>query len=117
MACLDHVRPPQGNGQVKRLNRTLLQMLKTLTNKQKTNWKDSFNMLIYAYNCTQCEVTGFAPFYLLFGRYPRLTIDLLFGLTSESGKTDHQTNMEKWKMHMQQAYKADMQENAKSNLR
>lgn len=92
---------PQGNGQVERFNRTLLQMLKTLTDKQKTNWKDSLNKLIYAYNCTRCEVTGFSPFYLLFGRSPRLPIDLLFGLTSETGTLDHQTYMEKWRREMQ----------------
>lgn len=74
-------------------------MSKTLTNKQKTNWKESLNKLTYAYNCTRCEVTDFSPFYLLFGRSPRLPIDLLFGLTSETGKADHQTYGE-----MQEAY-------------
>ena len=105
---------PQGNGQVERFNRTLLQMLKTLTNKQKTNWKDSLNKLLYAYNCTRCEVTGFSPFYLLFGRSPRLPIDLLFGITSETGKADHRTYMEKWKREMQEAY-GIVQENAKKS--
>lgn len=102
----------QGNGQVERFNRTLLQMLKTLTDKQKTNWKESLNKLIYAYNCTRCEVTGFSPFYLLFGRSPRLPIDLLFSLTSETGKMDHQTYMEKWRQEMQEAYDI-VRENAK----
>lgn len=37
---------PQGNGQVERFNRTLLQMLKTLTEKQKSNWNASLNKLI-----------------------------------------------------------------------
>lgn len=95
---------PQGNGQVERFNRTLLQMLKTLTDKQKTNWKESLNKLICAYNSTRCEVTGFSPFDLLFGRSPRLPIDPLFGLTSETGKADHRTYMEKWKKEMQEAY-------------
>lgn len=80
---------PQGNGQVERFNQTLLQMLKTLTEKQKANWKESLNKLIFAYNTTRCEVTGFSPFYLLFGRSPRLPVDLLFGLTPETEPTDH----------------------------
>lgn len=95
---------PQGNGQVERLNRTLLQMLRTLTEKQKSDWRESLPKLIYAYNSTRSEVTGFSPFYLLFGRSPRLPVDLLFGLTPETGTADHREYMKKWKQQMQEAY-------------
>ena len=105
---------PHGNGQVEQFNRTLLQMLKTLTDKQKTNWKESLSKLMYAYNCTRSEVTGFSPFYLLFGRSPRLPIDLLFGLASETGTADQQTYMEKWRREMQEAYEI-VQENVKKS--
>lgn len=95
---------PQGNGQVERLNRTLLQMLRTLTERQKSDWRESLPKLIYAYNSTRCEVTGFSPFYLLFGRSQRLPVDLLFGLTPEAGTADHQEYMRRWKEQMQEAY-------------
>lgn len=94
---------PQGNGQVERFNRTLLQMLKTLTEQQKTNWKGSLNKLIFAYNSTRCEVTGFSPFYLLFGRSPRLPVDLLFSLTSGTGTTDYKEYVKRWRQEMQEA--------------
>ena len=79
-------------------------MLKTLTEKQKANWRESLPKLIYAYNSTRCEVTGFSPFYLLFGRSPRLPVDLLFGLNPETGTPDHKEYMKKWKRQMQEAY-------------
>ncbi len=79
-------------------------MLKTLTEKEKTNWKGSLNKLIHAYNCTKSEATGFSPFYLLFGRSPRLPVDIMFCFDSESGNTDRKTYVEKWKQEMQQVY-------------
>lgn len=49
-------------------------------------------------------MTGFSPFYLLFGRSPRLPVDIMFGLDSESGNSDHKTYVEKWRQETQQAY-------------
>ncbi|KAL7883023.1 hypothetical protein SRHO_G00006810 [Serrasalmus rhombeus] len=105
---------PQGNGQVEHFNRTLLQMLKALTEREKSNWKNLLNKLVYAYNCTRSEVTGFSPFFLLYGRPPRLPSDLLFRLTPESGTSDHQEYMRRWKSGMQEAYEVT-QENAKKS--
>lgn len=95
---------PMGTGQVERMNRTLLQMLKTLSETQKSNWKESLNKLLYAYNCTHCEVTGYSPFFLLYGRSPRLPIDMLFGLFAESDFSDQRDYVEKWRQGMEEAY-------------
>ena len=58
----------------------LLNMLGTLTPEQKKDWKSHVSAMAYAYNCTRNAVTGFSPYYLLFGREPRLPVDVEFGL-------------------------------------
>ena len=80
---------PKGNGQVERFNQTLLQMLGTLEPTQKSDWKSYVLPLMHAYNATRHDTTGFSPFYLMFGRHPRLALDAFLGLepSAESGRT------------------------------
>ena len=103
-----HTTPyhPQGNGQVERFNRTLLSMLRTLTDEQKHDWKQHVNKVVHAYNNTRHETTGFSPHYLLFGRSPRLPVDLAFGLsTSPPNSTQNQNEyVTRWKERMTEAY-------------
>jgi len=72
---------PQGNGACEKFNSTLLGLLGTLAEDKKIRWKEYLNTLVFAYNCTPHQTTGFAPYELLFGRIPRLPIDFEFGLT------------------------------------
>lgn len=69
---------PEGNGQCERLNRTIINMLKSIPEDEKKRWKDHLSKLMFAYNCTINKTTQFSPFFLLFGREPRLPIDDVF---------------------------------------
>ena len=76
---------PEGNGITERYNRTLISMLKSLEPAKKVNWKAHLAPLCHAYNCTKHESTGYSPFYLMFGRAPRLPIDVFLGVPEETG--------------------------------
>uniref|UniRef100_A0A3B3SUP7 Integrase catalytic domain-containing protein n=1 Tax=Paramormyrops kingsleyae TaxID=1676925 RepID=A0A3B3SUP7_9TELE len=76
-----HTTPyhPMGNGCVERFNRTLGNMIRALTPDEKKDWPRRLQAITFMYNCTVHETTGYAPFYLMYGRIPRLPVDVLFG--------------------------------------
>ena len=95
---------PQGNGQVERFNRTLLDMLRTLPENEKSRWKDHVSKVVHAYNCTRNDTTGFSPFYLLFGPHPRLPIDLISQTQTPSTKQEYPQYVKHWRAAMEEAY-------------
>ena len=83
-----HTTPyhPMGNGQVERFNSTLLKMLGTLEESSKSDWKSHVAPMVHAYNVTIHKSTGHSPYFLMFGRHPKLAIDAMLGLTANDDK-------------------------------
>ncbi|GFS20469.1 Pol polyprotein [Elysia marginata] len=78
---------PMGNGACERLNQTLIRMVGTLPDDKKKNWQQHVQGLVFAYNATPHESTGFSPHFLMYGRAPRLTVDGMFPIPAQP-KTD-----------------------------
>ena len=81
----------QTNGQVERINQTIICMIGKLEQDKKACWSKHLPELLLAYNATHSTVTGYSPYYLLFGRRSRIPVDYLFPTLHDS---PHQTKME-----------------------
>uniref|UniRef100_A0A8C8DED1 Gypsy retrotransposon integrase-like protein 1 n=1 Tax=Oryzias sinensis TaxID=183150 RepID=A0A8C8DED1_9TELE len=96
---------PRGNP-VERFNRTLLNMLGTLKTENKPRWSEFVKPLVHAYNCTKHDTTGFSPYELMFGRQPKLPIDLVFNISGDQQhQRSHSQYVETLKHHLQESYK------------
>ena len=92
----------QTNGQVERMNQTIIHMISKLEEDRKACWSEHLPELLFAYNATRSAVTGYSPYYLLFGRRPRIPVDYLFPTLRDS---PHQTKMEVSVVAMQKRLK------------
>ena len=69
---------PQTNGSAERVHQTLQHMIGKLDPEKRKKWSAHIGSIIIAYNSTRSLVTGYSPYYLMFGQKPQLPIDLLF---------------------------------------
>ena len=76
---------PQINGSAERVHQTLQCMIGKLNPEKRRKWLAHIGSIIIAYNSTRSLVTGYSPYYLMFGHRSQLPIDLLFPM--------HQTQM------------------------
>ena len=79
-------------------------MMRSLADDEKSRWPKYAQKLAHAYNCTRNDATGFSPFKLLFGRNPRLPIDLLFEQLNQPEKKNYTKFVSDWKDSMQEVY-------------
>ena len=92
----------QHNGQVERMNQTIIRMISKLEEDKKACWSEHLPELLLAYNATCSAVTRYSPYYLLFGRRSRIPVDYLFPTLHDS---PHQTKKEVSVVAMQKRLK------------
>ena len=92
----------QTNGQVERMNQTIIRMIGKLEEDKKARWSEHLPEMLSAYNGTRSAVTGYSPYFLLFGRKSRMPVDCLFPTLHDS---PHQAKLEVSVVTMQKRLK------------
>ena len=73
---------PQSDGLVERLNRTILGILSKYVDDHPNDWDMYLDTVLAAYRTSVHNSTGFSPFQLIYGRQPRLPVDVALGSNS-----------------------------------
>ena len=107
---------PQYNGQCEHFNSTLISMIGTLPINAKVRWQKQVPPLVHAYTCSHSNMTGFSPYYLMYGRQPMLPTDVEFGVrTPDIVASTSQEYIQKLQKSLKWAYKI-AQETSKKEL-
>lgn len=78
---------PQTNGLCERFNRTLADMLSQYVSTNHHDWDQFLPYVLFAYNSSAHETTGYSPFFLLYGHEPTLPIDACLHLRPGEAKS------------------------------
>ena len=75
---------PQCDGLVERANRTIQEMLTAYAADTKDDWDAQLPHIQFAYNTSEHSLTGFSPYYLMFGRDPHIPPDIVAPIPHEA---------------------------------
>ena len=91
-------------------------MLRTLQEHQKADWKAYVSTRTHAYNAAIHDRTSFSPYYLMFGRHPRLAMDAFLGIRCDHEiPKSRQDYSDRLKDRLQFAYKKASEEAKKTS--
>ena len=68
----------QTNGAIERVHQTLRRMIAKMDPEKRAKWPSHLGPILFAYDATRSLITGYSPYFLMFGHQPRLPVDLLF---------------------------------------
>ena len=85
---IDHRRStplhPQSQGRIERFNRTFKEMLTKRINNQPESWEDHVGDALFAHRISVSSVTGYSPYYLMYGRQPRVPLTRLLQASTKA---------------------------------
>ena len=91
-------------------------MLGTLPTHAKKNWQEWIATLTHAYNCTVSSITGFSPNFPMFGRTPKIPLDVELGVTpKDPEQTSYQNYAKKLQSRLKWAYQKAQENNKKES--
>ncbi len=80
-------------------------MIKTLINENHNNWDELLPALEFAYNTSVHATTKMTPYFMMFGRHPKVPEDLIFDKPDIDFPVSDQEFVQQTKENLQQAFK------------
>ncbi|CAF0708802.1 unnamed protein product [Brachionus calyciflorus] len=77
---------PECDGLTERFNRTPKTMIACYVNENQNNWDELLPFLSYAYNTSTHSTTNHSPYEVIFGRKPKIPIDLIIAESAENNE-------------------------------
>ena len=107
---------PETNGQCEHFNANLIGMLGTLLTCAKKNWQEWIASLTHACNFTVLSVTGFSPYFLMFGRTTQIPLDIEMGVTLiDQEQESYQNYAKKLQARLKWPYQKAQENNRKES--
>ncbi len=98
------VHRPSANGRCERSHRTISTCLAKLVATNQMDWDEKLQLVAFAMNCAKSEATGYSPFELMFGRLPRMPVEMILDLPAESYPRDLDQYVEEFSERLRGAH-------------
>ena len=79
---------PQTDGQTKRANRSIEEMLRAYVGNYQNDWDERLGMVVFAYNNSVHSSYGSIPLYLCYGKHPISPVNLVSQVESRNEAAD-----------------------------
>ena len=97
------------------MSQTIISILQILPKLHKRKWTDHIKKLVFACNYTKHPRTGYSPYFLLFGRPLKLSINVI--LPKECNvKGTYKDCINKWKEQVKESHKMVSKQGKKKNI-